>query len=250
MPYGLYLSAAGAHAQSQRVEVLSNNIANAQTPGFKRELAVLHARHAEAIEQGEDYPGTRSINNLGGGVFMHETMTDFAQGQLKQTNNDTDLAIDGAGFFVVENEGEQFLTRAGNFQIAPDGRLLGPGGGQVLSEDGDPIAIDPTQPWTFEPTGALNQAGTIINLALVEPRSLGDLARAGENLFAPLAPTTPVDPAQRNVRSGYLEVSGAHPITEMTQLIEATRAYEANVRMIQNQDQTLGALIGRLLRAS
>lgn len=248
MPYGLYISAAGAHVQSQRVEVLSNNIANANTPGFKRELAVLQARNAQAIEQGEDYPGTRSINNLGGGVFMRETLTDFSPGVLKQTQRPADLAIDGDGFFMVEKAGKRLLTRAGNFEIAPDGRLIGPGNSQLLSEDGAPILLDPSAPWSIDPSGAVNQEGTITNIAIVKPRSTGDLTKAGENLFQAAGSVSPIDPTERRVRSGYLEHSGAHPIKEMTQLIEASRAYEANIRMIQNQDQTLGSLIGRLLK--
>ena len=249
MSYGLYISAAGALAQSQRVEVLSNNIANANTPGFKRELAVLQARHAEAIEQGEDYPGTRGINNVGGGVYLRETLTDFSTGVLKETQRPADAAIEGDGFFQVEKAGQKYLTRAGNFEVAPDGRLIGPGNSQVLGEDGGPVIVDGSIPWSIDPTGAINQAGTTINLAIVKPRSMGDLAKAGDNLFLPLSPATPIDPLERRVRSGYLEHSGAHPIKEMTQLIEASRAYEANVKMIQNQDQTLGSLIGRLLKA-
>ncbi len=248
MPYGLYISAAGAHVQSQRLEVLSNNIANASTPGFKRELSVLQARNSQAIEQGEDYPGSRSINNVGGGVYLRETLTDFSPGVLKETHRPADLAIEGDGFFMVEKAGQRFLTRAGNFEIAPDGRLIGPGNSQLLSEDGAPILLDPSSPWSIDATGAVNQEGTTTNIAIVKPRSTGDLAKAGDNLFLPLAPTAPIDQLDRRVRSGYLEHSGAHPIKEMTQLIEATRAYEANIRMIQNQDQTLGSLIGRLLK--
>jgi flagellar basal-body rod protein FlgF/flagellar basal-body rod protein FlgG len=249
MPYGLYISAAGAHVQSQRVEVLSNNIANANTPGFKRELAVLQARHAEAIDQGEDYPGTRSVNNVGGGVFMKETLTDFSPGAMKNTGRTADMAIDGDGFFVVEREGQQFLTRAGNFEIAADGRLTGPGNTTVLGEDGRPIFIDPTSPWIVDPSGTVLQSGNATRIMLAKPKSYGDLAKAGENLFMPLAPTAPVEPTDRRVKSGWLEHSSSNPILEMTQLIEASRAYEANIRMIQNHDSTLGSLIGRLLKA-
>ncbi len=249
MPYGLYISAAGAHAQSQRVQVLSNNVANAQTPGFKRELAVLQARHSEAILRGEDYPGTRGVNNVGGGVYMSETVTDFRDGTLKPTDIPTHVAIDGEGFFQVKKDNETYLTRAGNFSIANDGRLIGPGNSEVLNDGGGPIVIDPTTPWKIDNSGAISQGGEIINLALVKPQSLGDLAKAGDNLFQPLGPTTPLAPDQRQVRAGYLELSGANPIAEMTQLIEASRAYEANIRMIQNHDQILGALTSRLIRA-
>ncbi|HTN75863.1 MAG TPA: flagellar hook-basal body protein [Pirellulaceae bacterium] len=250
MPYGLYISAAGAHAQSQRVEVLSNNIANAQTPGFKRELAVLQARYAEAITEGEDYPGTRGVNNVGGGVFLKQTVTDFTAGPLKATGGRSDLAIEGEGFFLVEKNNQKLLTRAGNFSVSSDGRLMGPGNSQVLTEDGNPVLIDPSTDWSFDSSGNLLQDGNSTSLAIVKPRSLGDLAKAGENLFLPLAPTTPIDPLTRKVVPGHVEMSASNPILEMTQLIESSRAYEANIRMIQNHDQVLGALVGRLIKAT
>lgn len=247
MPYGLYISAAGAMAQSDRVEVLSNNIANAQTPGFKRELAVLQARYAEAITLGEDYPGTRDVNNVGGGVFLRQTITDFTAGALKPSD-EQHLAIEGEGFFLVQKEGQRMLTRAGNFQVAPDGHLVGPGNSFVLGEDGQPVILDGSTAWTFDNRGTLLQAGNEIPLAMVMPRSYGDLAKAGDNLFLPLGPIGPLDPLTRRTAPGFVETSGANPISEMTQLIEAQRAYEANVRMIQNQDQVLGSLVGRLLK--
>jgi flagellar basal body rod protein FlgG len=179
---------------------------------------------------------------------MRETITDFAQGTLKQTLKPTDLALEGEGFFVVEKDNQRYLTRAGNFNIAPDGRMVGPGNSSLLAEDGRPVVIDPTTPWSIDSSGAILQDGNAINISIMKPRSRGDLAKAGDNLFLPLAPAMPMDPVERKVHTGYLEHSSAHPISEMTQLIEASRAYEANIRMIQNQDQTLGSLIGRLLK--
>lgn len=248
MSYGMYLSAAGANAQSQRLEILSHNLANVDTTGFKREIAVLQARHAEAIEQGLDAAGSGSLNDLGGGVGLAETITDFAPGILKRTGVPTDLALEGEGFFVVEQDGDQFLTRAGNFQFSTDGRLLSSQGYPVLSADGTPIQIDPALPSRFLEFGAIEQAGALIPLAIVRPESPADLARHGENLFHPLAPVRPVDPADRRMISGSVEVSSVKPALEMMELIETSRAYESNVRMIQNHDQMVGSLFNRLLR--
>jgi flagellar basal-body rod protein FlgF len=249
MPYGLYISAAGAHAQSERLQVLTNNLANVDTPGFKRELAVLQARHAEAIERGEDYAGSRSINDLGGGVRFAETVTDFSRGNLRRTGTRTDMAIDGDGFFLVEKDGEQLLTRAGNFQFSTDGRLLTQQGQAVLSTGGEPVRVDPRLPWRMNENGAIEQAGARVFLALVQPRSLGDLAKAGENLFNPLADVLPVPAGRRRILNGYLEQSTVKPAQEMMDLITTSRAYEANIRMIQNQDQMTGSLVNRVLRS-
>jgi flagellar basal-body rod protein FlgF len=249
MSYGLYVSAAGAEAQNKRLQTLSNNLANVDTPGFKRELAVLQARHAEAVERGLDQPGSRSWNDVGGGVEMPETVADFSRGTLRLTGQASDLALEAKDtFFVVEQDGENFLTRAGNFLVSPQGLLQTQDGHNVLG-DGGPISIDPTQPWHVQDDGLVSQNGiAIARLRVVKPRSLGDLAKAGGNLFRPLAPLANAGIAERKMRSGYLEMSTVQPSAEMMDLIEASRAYESNVRMIQNHDQMTGALVNRILR--
>jgi flagellar basal-body rod protein FlgF/flagellar basal-body rod protein FlgG len=117
-----------------------------------------------------------------------------------------------------------------------------------MSANGEPVAIDPSLPWNISETGGIEQAGVAQLLALVQPASLGDLVKVGENLFSPLADAAPVAASDRNVKSGYLEQSTVKPAIEMMELIETSRAYEANVRMIQSQDQMAGSLVSRLLR--
>ena len=99
MDYGMYVSAAGADSQTRRMEVLTNNISNVDTPGFKEELAVLQARDSRAVLDGLDVPGSGSINDLGSGVSMIETTTNFSPGTLRPTGNKWDMAIKGDGFF-------------------------------------------------------------------------------------------------------------------------------------------------------
>src|SRR2546426_11157997 len=99
MYYGLYTSAAGAHAQSSKVEALSNNLANVNTVGFKRELALLEARESEAIERGAASRGRGALEDIGGGVHMNATFTDFSPGTAQLTQLPTDLAIDSPGTF-------------------------------------------------------------------------------------------------------------------------------------------------------
>ncbi len=250
MPYGLYLSAEGAHAQAKRLEVLANNLANVDTVGFKRQLAVFQARYAEAVEQGLEQPGSGSVNDVGGGVMVQQTKSDFSGGPLKRTEAPTDLAIDGEGFFVVQKGDQQMLTRAGDFRLTARGELVTAQGYAVLSEGGSPIVVDPANgAFQITTAGTVRQRGATQQLALVRPGSLGDLVRVGENLFKPLAEPQPIPGGERQVRAGYLETSGVRPTSEMVQLIEASRAVEANVNMMQAQDQMLSGLVNRVMRS-
>ena len=249
MPYGLYISAEGAQAQSTRMEVIANNLANASTPGFKRELAIFQARFAEEIQQGQEPAGAGTLNDIGGGVETLATITDFSEGPRKQTGIPTDRAIDGDGFFVVRRNGQNFLTRSGSFESNQTGTLVTQDGDVVLSATGTPIAVAPDQgPWYGTPDGAVAQGSELTYLALARPNSLGDLMKVGDNLFAPLAPIKPIDATQRKVSSHWLELSGVRPVNEMTEMIETSRAFEANVNMIRNQDQILGELVSRVLK--
>jgi flagellar basal-body rod protein FlgF/flagellar basal-body rod protein FlgG len=249
MPYGLYLSAAGANAQNHRLEVLSHNLANVNTPGFKPQLAILQARHSEAIERGEISPGTGGIDDLGGGVLINPSENLLQQGPIEQTKGKTDFALnDKESFFVVQRGNEQLLTRAGGFLFNSSGFLTTTNGDPVLGTDGSPIRIDPSRDYQTRDGGTIQQGTDVRSLMVVKANAPGDLSRVGDNLFRSLTPTEPVAANQRKVVAGYLEKSAVSPTTAMMELIEASRLYEANLRMIQHQDQSLGNLIGRLLR--
>jgi flagellar basal body rod protein FlgG len=251
MPYGIYLSAEGAAAQAQRLEVIANNLANADTVGFKQDVPSFQARFAEAIQRGEASPGSRSINDIGGGVKVIDVQTDHSVGLLKHTGSETDVAINGKGFFHIRgDDGKQYLTRAGNFELDTQGRLVTHDGHTpVLDQGGSEIVISPDLPWSMSPDGFISQAGAIYALGMSQPESLDDMVKVGNNMFQPLSDVRPLTLAERQVRQGYLEMSGANPVRQMMAMIETTRAFEANTRMIQNQDTMLGALIGRVLRA-
>jgi flagellar basal-body rod protein FlgF/flagellar basal-body rod protein FlgG len=251
MYYGLYMSAAGAHAQSQQVEVLSNNLANADTVGFKRELSLLEARDSESIERGLAYRGSGTIDDVGGGIRFTATATDFRQGAMSETGNATDFAIETPGaFFAIQRGKEQLLTRAGNFQISTDGFLQTQQGDAVLSSAGDEIQIDPTLPWRLMPGGVVEQGGDTFEIALAKPAELKLLEKVGQNCFRLNGPPPPAVAAEeRGIRGGFLELATVNPTEEMVDLIAASRTYEANIRMIQEHDQATSQLISKLLRA-
>jgi flagellar basal-body rod protein FlgF len=249
MPYGLYISAEGAQAQANRLDVIANNLANIDTVGFKRDLAVFQARYAEAIAQGSVMPGWGNREDVGGGVLVRQTKTDFSEGTLKHTRNPQDLAIRGEGFFMVRKGQENFLTRAGNFSVTTRGELITPQGYAVLNESGQPVTLNPDQKdFHFSDAGELQQKDTSQKLALVKPASPQDLLKYGENLFRCVSPPQPVPPNQRRVAPGFLESSTVRPALEMTAMIEASRFLEANLNLMKAQDQMLGSLVNRLLR--
>ncbi len=245
----MYLSAEGANIQSKRLEFIANNLANVETPGFKRDIPTFQARYAEAIQQGKDYPGSGSINDTGGGVKLMGVDIDFSRSTFRDTNMKTDFAINGEGFFRVRDaKGQEYLTRAGDFDLDAAGNLITQDGKySVLDNSGKAIKLDPLLPWTMLGGGNIEQDGSLTPIGLAQPQSLGDLVKSGNNTFRSLGPTSPVPTAQRDIRQGYLEQSGVSSIREMNAMIETTRAFEANTQLIQHQDTMVGALISRVL---
>jgi flagellar basal-body rod protein FlgF len=231
--------------------VIANNLANADTAGFKQDVPTFQARFSEAIQRGQAQPGDRSINDVGGGVKMINVQTDHSMGELKRTGNDLDLAINGKGFFHVRgDDGAQYLTRAGDFALDTQGRLVTQNGHRpVLDQQGGEIQLSPNLPFTISQDGFISQAGNIKALGMSQPESLNELTKIGHNMFKPTGTVKPLELTERNVRQGYLEMSGSNPVRQMMAMIETTRAFEANTRMVQNQDTMLGALISRVLRA-
>ena len=182
--------------------------------------------------------------------MFRQTKTDFSVGAVKQTKNPANVAIMGEGFFTVKKGEETFLTRAGNFEINSRGELVTPQGYAVLDESGGPVVINPeVKQWDISDTGAMRQPGNTQNLAIVKPAANENLVKYGDNLFRSTTRPEPVLPAERRVASGCLEMSAVSPTLEMTAMIEASRSFEANVNMMKTQDQILGSLISRVLKA-
>jgi len=250
--YGLYMSAAGAETQNKRVQILSNNLANVDTAGFRPDFAIMKARSAEQIERGQAVRGTGGMNDIGGGVDVFETRMSLKPGKLKVTGKKTDMALkDDNAYFVVQNGDQQLLTRAGDFTVDGAGNLRTGAGYPVLGEDGSPLQIANKLNFRVDGArGAIDDGGSLKPLMIHRPQQPGDLIKQGGNNFLPLTGTVPVEPEKRGVMEETLEMSAVQPTSAMVNLIHASRAYEANIQMIQHQDSTLGNLLGRVLRQS
>ena len=253
MIYGLYLSSQGAQTESARLDVLANNLANASTSSFKRDLAIVQSHEPFDAMHGRSSTMPGNLQEATGGTSLAEVVTDFTVGPLQPTGGNLDIALAGPGFFKVRNERGEFLTRDGRLSITDDGTLVTAGGHQVLDTAGNPIEVAPQGgKITIRFDGSITQTTEEETLDLgtmdiVEPASYGDLQKVANNLYRNLGSESPAGP-EVILKQGFLEASGVNPINEMMALISASRAFEANVNMIKYQEETLGQLLSTVPR--
>ena len=247
MLYGMYVSAAGAMANSYRQDVVANNLANAETVSFKRDLALMQARRTEAAQSGQSRFTTAMLEGIGGGVFALPTHTDFAPASLDKTDRSYDLALAGEGFFQVRNGSQINYTRDGHFSHDQQDQFVTfteqlP----VLDQAGNPIVIDPNLRIYVNAAGTVSQNGEpVATLAVVDFDDTTKLKKRGGNFYTLSGEQEPRR-VQTAVRQGFLEGSGVNPITELVEMMKTQRMFQANVNMLQIQDQTLGLAVSRL----
>jgi flagellar basal-body rod protein FlgG len=253
----LSIAATGMAAQQTRVEVISNNLANMNTTAYnarRAEFADLH--YQQPVRAGTIAARTGAIVpagvQLGLGVRPTAVAMTVAQGAVKETGGDLDLAIEGKGYIEVE-------MPSGGSAYTRDGALKRTGEGQLVTSDGHPVVPDVTIPVDARSI-SINPEGEIYAHFLdeVEPELLGQLTLVGfanekglealgSNLYAETAasgaPTVgfPGEEGLGMFRQGYLEESSVDAVREITDLIEAQRGYEMNAKVISAADQMLGA---------
>ena len=248
---GLYISAMGLQVQQYRQAVVANNLANSHTAGFKRAIANMQARANAAIEDPAmtQYSQDTMNSQFNGGVWAQPTAFDWSQGNLLPTTNNTDLALDGQGFFSVQNDaGEKFLTRDGEFKLGPAGELLTRNNLKVLDGNGSPITLNPSLPVSVKATGEISQAGqTVATLGVLNVNNTNGLEPVGQNMLR-LRDGAKTEPATAQVKQYMTEQSGVDPMAEIVTMMEGQRAFDANAKMITLQDQMLSQLsiVGRV----
>ena len=255
MLYGLYLSATGVMTNSYRQDVIANNLANAQTVGFKKDLTRFEQRPTAAEESPAHADWTDPLmDKMGGGTFAMPIAVDTTQGELEHTGSNLDTAIDGDGYFAVDANGKQRLTRNGEFLIDRDGNLvLADGRGEkVLDPSGKPIQLDSSAAnvTSIGQDGQITQAGKVINkigmFSVPDPTSLKK--EGGTLLSGP--DISQLSPSNSTLRSEFLENANVDPATEMAALMDTQRQLEANANMIKYQDQTLDELVNTVGKIS
>lgn len=247
---GIYTAASGMNVFEIKQSVLANNLANIDTPGFKADLLRAEAVHEKNISRLANDPYPIPIGVLSHGTQpIYEWKTDFTQGRVESTGNQLDFALQGRGFFVIGTPGDEGYTRAGNFALEPDGRLVTLDGFPVMGMNGE-IVVPPGE------TVLVDQSGTILvdgvefdRFLLVDFTDPDALIKGGHNLFfAADEQTVPEEAENIQVLQGYLERSNMHVVEAMVTMIETLREFEAAQRAILAQDEALQRAVNDIAR--
>lgn len=260
---GVYTALSGAIAQSTKLDTIANNIANVNTPGFKRDQQVFseyltaNEKEPTTIPIPKDVAAIESFYNMQGGdkSYVHEagTYTDFSQGSLKRTGGKLDLAIDGPGFFEVATPSGIRYTRSGNFTLDGNGRLVTKEGYPVLqtAAEGTP-EIDRTfqfsgqDPISIADSGQIFQGDELVGqLALVNVANPDSMMKIGNSLYGPRPQfnlqTNPIPTP--SLKQGFLETSNVNVVSEMTDMITTHRVFESTQKAISAYDGMVDKLV-------
>lgn len=275
---GIYTGASGMIAQQARMDNIANNLANVDKTAYKKDITIFKAfpdmiirrinDDGQGIVPAGSYDSMPYVGKLGTGVEVNEVYTQFDQGAMQRTENPFDLAIEGRGFFAVQTERGERYTRNGAFTINQEGFLVTHNGNKVMGENG-PVKVQ-------QNNFMINQNGeVVVNSALsLEPRDLASMAnnnweepvvidrlklvdfenireikKEGDSLYRETEFSgPPIPPSDAKIVQGFLEKSNINVVTEMVDMIEVQRSYEANQKAIMTHDQTLGKLINEVVR--
>lgn len=257
MVRGLFTAWTGLQTEQKRLDVISNNIANSATVGYKSENVtnqsfdnLLTLKVKDASEMFNDHPiGTMSL-----GVKLGEVYTDYTQGSFRETGNTYDLAIEGNGFFelsVVDKNGEASTkyTRNGTFTMTKDGYIVDTNGNRVQGESGDLQVPVEAGNVIIDVDGSVIADGEIVNkVKLVDFEDYNYLEKFADNLYQPVEGAKEIDSSGKVIQ-GYTEQSNVNVISEMVEMINITRAYEANQKVMQTIDgslQQVTSTVGKL----
>jgi len=254
MIYGLYLSATGVITTSHQQDVIANNLANAETSGFKRNLALQQQRQVES--QVLRTAGVRNplLDSIGGGQLLAPTYTDFTQGSLESSSSNFDTAVIGSGFIGVRDaNNEMRLTRNGAMMLDRNGKLITAQGHSVVDTDKNPIRIQGYQQsqLSIGKDGTISAGQLVLNkIGLFDATDPQALKPVGQNLIKLTGDQASLVPAKGSLQAFVTERANVDPTTELTRLMETQRLLEANANMIKYQDQTLGKLVSEVGKIS
>lgn len=230
----IYSSLSGAKAAWSEMEMVSNNLANATSDGFKQHRMSLTSKRVNENVLGNSY------------VAVAETVHDMSDGTLQSTGVDTHLALRGRGFFVVQTDDGDVLQRSGNFRMDSEGQLVNQRGQPVLTDAG-PLEIPDRERIVIDKKGVVRteDGGELGRLRVVDADAVSPL---GNGQWRADGGTRPADDSVQ-ILQGSLEKSNADPIRGMLELVEASRYFEAYQKTMQTSDE-LDSRSNELMRKS
>lgn len=253
---GLYTAYTGMLNQERRMEATTNNLANANTVGYKKEGASSQAFDRElALKINDVSEGYRDrrIGTLSMGVKIGETYRDYSQGSFRETEEPFDLAIDGKGFFNISytnKSGKEFTmyTRDGSFTLTKEGYLVTKDGDFVLGQGG-PIVLPTDAEVKIDELGNIYANGELTDrIKLTDFEDYNHLEKFGENLYLPKDTAVVVEEGVGFINQGYQEMSNVKVVNEMVDMIAIQRSYDAAQRVEKAMDGLLEQTVtlGRL----
>ena len=248
MVKGLYTVYTGMVNEQNRMDIMTNNLANASTVGYKKEGSTSQSfNDVLTVKIKDQSVGMRNVQRIGiknPGVKIGENYTDYTQGSFRITDNTYDLALAGDGFFAIEftnkaGETDTKYTRAGQFTLNKDGYLVTEEGDYVLDTQNRRIRLNTLLDSKITDDGTIYQNDqAVARIQVTDFEDYDYLEKYGETYYQPIegAKTTTAD---AQVKSGYLEMANVQIVSEMVNLISITRAYESNQKVVQTIDGTL-----------
>lgn len=244
---GLYTAATGIVLGVARQALIAHDVANSTTAGYKQAALPLvpsSRLDAQRLSTGSAEPVTNEIRvatgPLGTGVWSEPIVIDFEQGSLRATGRVLDVALEGEGFFQIRDARGTFYTRDGSFHRDAAGNLVTATGQYVLGDNNAPIQLPEGEP-VIGPDGTITVNGQGAGrLGIVQFAQPNVLQRAGGNMFTANVAGAP---AQARVRQGYLEMSNVDPNRTVVEMLRVARSYEASVRLVTVQDETIARLL-------
>ena len=244
----------GMNVQAKRLDVISNDLANTDTTGYKKDVVAVSSFKEEYIKRLDDYqnftPNEGVIGKITYGAKVDEIYTDFTQGSVISTANDTDLAIQGEGFFVVQTPDGEAYTRDGSFTVNQLGELVTSEGYNVMGTEG-PISLGEAFFETGDKVIIKSDGGIYLGNEYIDTLDIAAfedtrvLTKMDDNLYS--ADGERVEFSGKLLQ-GYLETSNVNTVDAMVNMITVARAYETNQKMIQTMDNVLGKAVNDLGR--
>lgn len=250
---GLYTAISGMIAQEAKQDVVTNNLANANTTGYKADNLAIKKFNDVLIQNYDKVENGKNVKNVIGslsfGSQIDETNTYFSQGDLQDTNVPTDFAVDGRGFFTVSRSdisgnSQNYYTRDGHFHVNSSGLLVNDSGDKVMGKNLKTGAVEPIKvnnsKITSEDNNIYLDGDLSYKFNMADFDDYKSLSKVGDNLFSG---ATPNSNTNISVKQNSLEKSNVNIMDEMVNMMTVMRNYESDQKVIQAMDETLGKTV-------